>query len=144
MTSDPAPYWGSPLDTANQLRQPQAAKPFGGVAKNLTFATLPLSFMGSAIRQTTAADYDPAFDLPDVQDDIDKIAGHGVKAVNWGWFRRATTTRSTMPPARPPTWATSPTTTPRNTSATSPITPSPAPTSMVLKACWAPSYIYSL
>jgi phospholipase C len=88
MTSDPAPYWGSPLDTANKLRQPQAAKPFGGVSKNLTFATLPLSFMGSAIRQTTAADYDPAFDLPDVQEDIDKIAGHGVKAVNWGWFQQ--------------------------------------------------------
>ena len=44
--------------------------------------------MGSAIRQTTAGDYDPAFDLPDVQEDIDKIAGHGVKAVNWGWFQQ--------------------------------------------------------
>jgi phospholipase C len=88
MISDPAPYWGSPLDTADRLHQPQAVKPFGGVAKNLTFASLPLSFMGSAIRQTTAADYDPAFDLADVQKDIDKIAGHGVKAVNWGWFQQ--------------------------------------------------------
>jgi len=88
MTSDPAPYWGSPLDTADRLKQPQAVKPFGGVAKNLTFASLPLSFMGSAIKQTTAADYDPAFDLPDVQEDIEKIAGHGVKAVNWGWYQQ--------------------------------------------------------
>jgi phospholipase C len=88
MTSDPAPYWGSPLDAADQLKQPQAAKPFGGVSKNLTFASLPLSFMGSTIKQTTAADYDPAFDLPDVQEDIDKIAGHGVKAINWGWFQQ--------------------------------------------------------
>jgi hypothetical protein len=44
--------------------------------------------MGSAIKQTTAADYDPAFDLPDVQQDIEKIAGHGVKAINWGWFQQ--------------------------------------------------------
>jgi phospholipase C len=88
MTSDPQPYWGSPLDTADKLHQPQATKPFGGISKNLTFASLPLSFMGSDIKQTTAADYDPAFDLPDVQEDIEKIAGHSVKAVNWGWFQQ--------------------------------------------------------
>jgi phospholipase C len=88
MTSDPQPYWGSPLDTADRLKEPQAVKPFGGVSKNLTFASLPLSFMGSTIKQTTAADYDPAFDLPDVQEDIEKIAGHGVKAVNWGWYQQ--------------------------------------------------------
>ncbi len=88
MTSDPAPYWGSPLDTPDRLKQPQSTHPFGGVSKNLTFASLPLSFMGSAIKRTTAADYDPTFDLPDVQEDIDKIAGHGVKAINWGWFQQ--------------------------------------------------------
>jgi phospholipase C len=88
MVSDPAPYWGSALDTADKLKQPQAVKPFGGVSKNLTFASLPLSFMGSEIKTTTAADYDPAFDLPDVKEDIDKIAGHGVKAINWGWYQQ--------------------------------------------------------
>jgi phospholipase C len=88
MLSDPQPYWGSSLDTLNHLHQPQATKPFGGVSKNLTFATLPLSFMGDSIKKTTAADYDPAFDLPDVAEDIEKIAGHGVKAVNWGWFQQ--------------------------------------------------------
>ncbi|HEY1903137.1 MAG TPA: alkaline phosphatase family protein [Terracidiphilus sp.] len=88
MLSDPQPYWGSPLDTADRLKQPQATHPFGGVSKNLTFASLPLSFMGTAIKKTTAADYDPTFDLPDVQEDIDKIAGHGVKAVNWGWYQQ--------------------------------------------------------
>jgi phospholipase C len=88
MLSDPAPYWGSPLDTADRLKQPQAVKPLGGISKNLTFASLPLSFMGSDIGKTTAADYDPAFDLPDVQDDIEKIAGHGVSAVNWGWYQQ--------------------------------------------------------
>jgi phospholipase C len=88
MISDPAPYWGSPLDSQNRLKQPQAVKPTGGISKNLTFASLPLSFMGSEIKKTTAADYDPAFDLPDVREDIEKIAGHGVGAVNWGWYQQ--------------------------------------------------------
>jgi phospholipase C len=88
MISDPAPYWGSPLDTADRLKQPQAVKPAKSISKNLTFASLPLSFMGSAIKKTTAADYDPAFDLPDVHEDIEKIAGHGVSAVNWGWYQQ--------------------------------------------------------
>src|ERR1035437_7127748 len=88
MVAGPAPYWGSPLDTANRLKQPQEANYPRGIAKNLTFASLPLSFMGSEIKKTTAADYDPAFDLPDVREDIEKIAGHGVSAVNWGWYQQ--------------------------------------------------------
>jgi phospholipase C len=86
--ADLQPYWGSPLDSQNRLKQPREMKPFGGVAKNLTFASLPLSFMGNEIKTTTAADYDPAFDLPDVREDIEKIAGHGVSAVNWGWYQQ--------------------------------------------------------
>jgi len=88
MLSDPQPYWGSSLDTMDRLKQPQAVKPFGGVSKNLTFASLLLSFMGDRIESTTAADYDPTFDLPDVHEDIEKIAGHGVSAVNWGWYQQ--------------------------------------------------------
>ena len=88
VVSDPQPYWGSPIDIPNRLHEPQATKPFGGVSKNLTFATLPLSFMGTEIKKTTAADFDPKFDLPDVQEDIDKIAGHGVRAINWGWYQQ--------------------------------------------------------
>ncbi len=88
MLADPAPYWGSPLDKADRLKQPEAVKPMKGISKNLTFASLPLSFMGSEIKQTTAADYDPAFDLLDVREDIEKIAGHGVSAVNWGWYQQ--------------------------------------------------------
>jgi phospholipase C len=88
MIADPAPYWGSPLDTADRLKQPQAVKLAKSISKNLTFASLPLSFMGSEIKTTTAADYDPAFDLPDVREDIEKIAGHGVSAVNWGWYQQ--------------------------------------------------------
>jgi phospholipase C len=88
MVSDPAPYWGSMLDAHDRLNQPQAVPPSKSISKNLTFATLPLSFMGDAIKETTAADYDPEFDLPDVQQDIEKISGHGVKAVDWAWFQQ--------------------------------------------------------
>jgi phospholipase C len=101
MVFDPAPYWGSLLDTkGDHPRQPESAlrvtigtpnpRPVGkdSVSPNLTFATLPLSFMGSAIEQTTAADYDPAFDLLDVQADIKKIAGHGTPATNWAWYQQ--------------------------------------------------------
>jgi phospholipase C len=101
MVYDPVPYWGSLLDTkGDHPRQPAspprktlsnpnpAAESKGAASPNLTFAALPLSFMGSAIEQTTAADYDPAFDLLDVQADIKKIAGHGTPATNWVWYQQ--------------------------------------------------------
>ncbi|MDR3735400.1 MAG: alkaline phosphatase family protein [Acidobacteriaceae bacterium] len=91
MLSDPQPFWGSQLDKDDRLKMPQTPKRSdkpGGISKNLTFASLPLSFMGTEIKKTTAADFNPAFDLPDVQEDIDKIAGHGVGAVNWGWYQQ--------------------------------------------------------
>ncbi len=88
LVDDPAPYWGSALDTANKLHQPQAVPPSNSISKNLTFASLPLSFMGDGIKDTTAVDYNPEFDLPDVREDIEKIAGHGVKAVQWGWYQQ--------------------------------------------------------
>jgi phospholipase C len=88
MVNDPFPYWGSLLDTKGEhprWPEPNATKKS---SLNLTFATLPLSFMGSAIEQTTAGDYDPAFDLLDVQADIKKIAGHGTAPTNWGWYQQ--------------------------------------------------------
>jgi phospholipase C len=100
MLSDPAPYWGSFLDTkGDHPRQPipiekisltykSTTDPRSNPASNLTFASLPLSFMGADIQKTTAADYDPAFDLLDVRDDIRKIAGHGIPATNWGWYQQ--------------------------------------------------------
>lgn len=85
MVSNPYPYWGSLLDPNNTVPQPLRTKT---PLPNLTFATLPLSFMGSSIRQTTATDRDPGFDLKDVRADIDKIAGHGVAAIPWGWYQQ--------------------------------------------------------
>ena len=86
MVSDPFPYWGSLLDKSDP-KQPEPS-PAKDPSPNLTFASLPLSFMGNDIEKTTAADRNPAFDLIDVQADIKKIAGHGTAAVNWGWYQQ--------------------------------------------------------
>jgi phospholipase C len=87
MVANARPYWGLALDAEGN-----PAKPVPNAeehpAVNLTFAALPLSFMGRAIKMTTAADYNPAFDLMDVREDIDKIAGHGEVPTNWGWYQQ--------------------------------------------------------
>ena len=92
VTADPQPFWGSALDVFTPVGAKQPVDNPGGVssnpASNLTFASLPLSFMGQDIVETTAADSNPSFDLPDVQEDIKKIAGDGNKAVNWAWFQQ--------------------------------------------------------
>lgn len=85
MTANALPYWGSLLDPNKLEPQP---KPSAHPLPNLTFAALPLSFMGDAIKQTTAQDMDSKRDLRDIQDDIDKIAGHGVAAVPWSWYQQ--------------------------------------------------------
>ena len=81
------PYWGLAVDDAGKPKKPVPTTS-KNIAPNLTFATLPLSFMGDKIEKTTAADYNPAFDLMDVQEDIEKIAGHGVPPINWGWYQQ--------------------------------------------------------
>ena len=87
MVSNPHPYWSLPLDAAGNPAPPRPTTDLHP-APNLTFATLPLSFMGDTVKTTTASDYDAAFDLRDVQQDIEKIAGHGVAAVPWGWYQQ--------------------------------------------------------
>lgn len=87
LVANAKPYWGLPEDASGAPAQPvPSTEPHP--APNLTFATLPLSFMGDAIEKITAADYNPAFDLMDVQQDIRKIAGHGVLPTNWGWYQQ--------------------------------------------------------
>jgi phospholipase C len=53
----------------------------------LTFASLPLSFMGSNIGTIIKADQHPASDLTDVEHDIVQIALKD-PAVNWGWYQQ--------------------------------------------------------
>lgn len=103
VTGDPQPYWGSALDvfTPPSEKQPTESGAPGTTnpASNLTFASLPLSFMGRKIESTTAQDNDPAFDLVDVQADIRKIAGDNNKPVNWAWYQEGYDHESTDPSA---------------------------------------------
>ena len=97
---DPQPYWGSALDTtpAGERQPTESGAPGTSTpASNLTFASLPLSFMGKDIFKITANDADPTFDLLDVQDDITKIYGDRNKPVNWGWFQEGYDHESTDP-----------------------------------------------
>ena len=93
LVSDPQPFWGSALDvfTPTKDKQPVdnpiSASANNNPASNLTFATLPLSFMGSKIYETTSYDNNIGGDLADVQNDVDKIAGDKNKPVNWAWFQ---------------------------------------------------------
>ena len=87
VVGDPGPFPGSNKDTAT-VKPPYGpdenpASPNG----NLTFATLPLSFMGSKINQIITADQNPTADLLDVQHDIPKIASSNPN-VNWGWYQQ--------------------------------------------------------
>ncbi len=86
VVSDGDPFWGSQLDM-NGSGQP-ANPPSKNPQINLTFASLPLSFMGSQIEATTAADKQPQTDLTDVEKDIKEIAGNGVKPTNWTWYEQ--------------------------------------------------------
>ena len=88
VTGDPQPFWGSALDSSplpassSPPKRVRRARPTQ--SSNLTFATLPLSFMGNQIENITDYDLDPAFDLLDVQNDIKKIAGDGIQADQLG------------------------------------------------------------
>ncbi len=91
VTADPQPFWGSALDVLTPPGDKQPVDNPGGVsanpAANLTFASLPLSFMGNQIQTITQSDLNPVMDLQDVQNDITKIQGDGNQPVNWGWFQ---------------------------------------------------------
>ena len=90
VTGDPQPFWGSALDIFPGVGQTQPTE--SGAAgttnpsSNLTFASLPLSFMGNQIKNITAQD-DLALDLADVQNDIKKIAGENKPPVPWAWYQ---------------------------------------------------------
>ena len=101
VTADPQPFWGSALDvfTPPAQRQPVDDKTdiSTNPAANLTFATLPLSFMGKDVFNITQDDRNPAMDLADVQEDLTKIAGENNKPVNWAWYQEGYDHESTDP-----------------------------------------------
>ncbi len=101
VTADPQPFWGSALDIFTPPSNKQPVDNPGGVSSNpssnLTFASLPLSFMGDQIQNKIQYDLNPAFDLLDVKADIKKIAGDRNKPVNWAWYQDGYDHESTDP-----------------------------------------------
>ncbi len=86
--NDPSPVkppYG-PDEASNATSQ---TGPYVSVAPqvNLTFATLPLSFMGHDIKKVVSTDENPAADLVDVQHDVFAIARNN-PSVNWGWYQQ--------------------------------------------------------
>ncbi len=84
MTGNPQPFYDKLLGPGGADFRDSKSKP----EVTLTFATLPLSFLGRTVQQTTAADRDAAHDLLDVREDIAKIAGLGLPPVNWAWYQQ--------------------------------------------------------
>ena len=90
--SGTAPACPTPLSPANygplttvKLKGPLAAYASG--QPTLTFASLPLEFMGNTINTIVQQDENPTSDLLDIQDDIQTIAGFK-SHVNWGWYQQ--------------------------------------------------------
>ncbi len=88
--SDADPFWGSQLDNALH-KMPVSPKDVKGgavydVQRNLTFATLPLTFRGTTLAATTKADSDPDDDLADIRRDIPAISTSGKQRIAFGWY----------------------------------------------------------
>ena len=88
VVGDAGPFAGSNLDYS-AIKPPYGPNDESPAtpALNQTYATLPLSFMGSKIENTITTDQNPLLDLLDVKADIKQIAGDGVTPVNWGWYQ---------------------------------------------------------
>ena len=90
LVNDPQPFYGSQFDTTTTNKQPAGAKESyanTNIASNLTFASLPLTFQGSAVTDVMAQNLNPAFDLPDIQQDVPFIQNLGFQPVNWRWYQ---------------------------------------------------------
>jgi phospholipase C len=87
VVADPGPFAGSNLDTSS-VKPPYGPNDESPATPALTqtYASLPLSFMGSKINQIIQSDENPALDLLDVQSDIKEIAAKNMP-VNWGWYQ---------------------------------------------------------
>lgn len=91
--NDNDPFWGSPDDpTPRNEKMPVNPRDFSGrylygTALNLTYATLPLSLLGSDSANVTRQDKNPDIDLVDVKNDIQFLSRLKRKAVAFGWYQ---------------------------------------------------------
>jgi phospholipase C len=90
VVNDPQPWWGSEFDDTAANREPTSPKEDwrpSNIASNLTFASLPLTFMGGWINWFMDQDRNPAFDLADLQKDIAFLSQFGGEPVQWRWYQ---------------------------------------------------------
>ncbi len=87
VTADPGPFAGSNLDTAT-VKPPYGPNDESPATPALTqtYASLPLSFMGSNINTIVQSDENPGLDLIDIQSDIAAVSSKDAP-VNWGWYQ---------------------------------------------------------
>ncbi len=100
ITTDCEPFWGSQFDTTKVGRQPAGLRENyknSNIAMNLTFATLPLTFLGEDVSRVMQGNLNPGFDLPDIRQDIPYIRHWGTKPVNWGWYQEGYDHEATDP-----------------------------------------------
>ncbi|HXW68527.1 MAG TPA: alkaline phosphatase family protein, partial [Dissulfurispiraceae bacterium] len=99
LVNDPQPFYGSQFDTTMAIRQPAGTckEDYAdtNIASNLTFASLPLTFLGSNIDTVMANNRNPSFDLPDIRKDIPFIKRLGLNPVNWRWYQEGYDLEST-------------------------------------------------
>ena len=86
--NDNDPYWGSPQDPTTDGKQPVNPHDFPGygVARNQTYATLPLSMAGGSAQSQVSTDRSPGTDLSDIQDDIAFLTKGGQQHIPWAWY----------------------------------------------------------
>ncbi len=87
VVADHGPFAGSNLDQS-PVKPPYGPNDESPATPTLTqtYASLPLSFMGSNVDKIIQSDENPALDLQDIQDDIKTVAAKDVP-VQWGWYQ---------------------------------------------------------
>ncbi len=90
MVSDAQPFYGSQFDRTATDREPAGCREHYAsthIMANLTFASLPLSLLGETAKKVADADLNKAFDLPDVQQDLDFLSRSGEAPAAWRWYQ---------------------------------------------------------
>jgi phospholipase C len=90
LVHDPQPFYGSQWDTTLADREPAGPRESyadGNIAENLTFATVPLTLLGSGAGQVMSQNLAPERDLPDIRQDLAFLEGQHLPAVPWRWYQ---------------------------------------------------------